>query len=161
MLFWFVLSGYVGVANFMRTRYGQALIAVRDHYLSAEGDGDQPDPLPDSLFRHIELLRRHRGRPLWRTTSASFSAEAFTHPCFPSSFLPWSSSAASGSVASSVLGTAFVLLLPQVMQAGASTLADFLPAMQQGVAYIKEMSIGAAIMLFLIFEPEGLITAGD
>jgi branched-chain amino acid transport system permease protein len=62
-----------------------------------------------------------------------------------------------GSVASSVLGTAFILLLPQVMQAGASTFADFFPAMQQGVAYIKEMSIGAAIILFLIFEPEGLI----
>ena len=60
-------------------------------------------------------------------------------------------------IAGLLLGTAFVLLLPQVMQAGASTLADFLPAMQQGVAYIKEMSIGAAIMLFLIFEPEGLI----
>jgi branched-chain amino acid transport system permease protein len=29
--------------------------------------------------------------------------------------------------------------------------------LQLGVAYIKEMSIGAAIMLFLIFEPEGLI----
>ena len=60
-------------------------------------------------------------------------------------------------VATSMLGTAFILLLPQVMQAGASTFADFFPAMQQGVAYIKEMSIGAAIMLFLIFEPEGLI----
>src|SRR6478609_11594157 len=35
VLFWFVLS-YVGVANLMRTRDGRALIAVRDHYLSAE-----------------------------------------------------------------------------------------------------------------------------
>ena len=34
VLFWFVLS-YVGVANLMRTRDGRALIAVRDHYLSA------------------------------------------------------------------------------------------------------------------------------
>ena len=59
--------------------------------------------------------------------------------------------------AGSVLGTAFILLLPQVMQAAASSLADVFPAMQQGVAYIKEMSIGAAIILFLIFEPEGLI----
>jgi branched-chain amino acid transport system permease protein len=62
-----------------------------------------------------------------------------------------------GSVAGSVLGTAFILLLPQVMQAGASTLAEVFPAMQQGVAYIKEMSIGAAIILFLIFEPDGLV----
>jgi branched-chain amino acid transport system permease protein len=27
---------YVGVANLMRTRDGRALVAVRDHYLSAE-----------------------------------------------------------------------------------------------------------------------------
>src|SRR5258705_258955 len=56
-----------------------------------------------------------------------------------------------------VLVTAFIVLVPKFMQAGASTLADFFPAMQQGVAYIKEMSIGAAIILFLIFEPQGLI----
>src|SRR6476469_8742506 len=120
VLFWFVLS-YVGVANLMRTRDGRALIAVRDHYLSAEVMGIN--------------LTRYR--------ILSFGISSFFGGL--------------GSVASSVLGTAFVLLLPQVMQAGASTLADFLPAMQQGVAYIKEMSIGAAIMLFLIFEPEGLI----
>jgi branched-chain amino acid transport system permease protein len=35
VLFWFVVS-YVGVANLMRTRDGRALVAVRDHYLSAE-----------------------------------------------------------------------------------------------------------------------------
>jgi len=29
--------------------------------------------------------------------------------------------------------------------------------MERGVAYVKEMSVGAAIILFLIFEPEGLI----
>jgi branched-chain amino acid transport system permease protein len=37
------------------------------------------------------------------------------------------------------------------MQAAAPSLADVFSAIQQGVAYIKEMSIGAAIILFLIF----------
>ncbi|MET0471597.1 MAG: branched-chain amino acid ABC transporter permease, partial [Xanthobacteraceae bacterium] len=84
------------------------------------------------------------------------SAEAFTI-LLSIQFLAMVIIGGLGSVASSVLGTAFILLLPQVMQAGASTLAEFFPAMQQGVAYIKEMSIGAAIILFLIFEPQGLI----
>jgi branched-chain amino acid transport system permease protein len=84
------------------------------------------------------------------------SAEAFTI-LLSIQFLAMIIIGGLGSVAGSVLGTAFILLLPQVMQAAASSLADVFPAMQQGVAYIKEMSIGAAIILFLIFEPEGLI----
>ena len=62
-----------------------------------------------------------------------------------------------GSTAGSILGTAFILLLPQVMESLASGMAGVFPAMQQGVPYVKEMSVGAAILLFLIFEPEGLI----
>jgi branched-chain amino acid transport system permease protein len=54
------------------------------------------------------------------------SAEAFTI-LLSIQFLAMVIIGGLGSVASSVLGTAFILLLPQVMQAGASTLADFFP----------------------------------
>jgi branched-chain amino acid transport system permease protein len=154
VLFWFVLS-YVGVANLMRTRDGRALIAVRDHYLSAEVMGINLTRYRILSFG-ISSFFAGIGGALYAHYLGFVSAEAFTI-LLSIQFLAMVIIGGLGSVASSVLGTAFVLLLPQVMQAGASTLADFLPAMQQGVAYIKEMSIGAAIMLFLIFEPEGLI----
>ena len=126
-----------------------------DHYLSAEVMGI-------SLARYrilsfgISSFFAGIGGALYAHYLGFVSAEAFTI-LLSIQFLAMVIIGGLGSVASSVLGTAFILLLPQVMQAGASTLADFFPAMQQGVAYIKEMSIGAAIILFLIFEPQGLI----
>ena len=33
---------------------------------------------------------------------------------------------------------------------------DVLPSLVQGSAYLKQMAIGLAIVLFLIFEPDGL-----
>jgi branched-chain amino acid transport system permease protein len=150
-----VRPSYVGVANLVRTRDGRALIAVRDHYLSAEVMGINLTRYRILSFG-ISSFFAGIGGALYAHYLGFVSAEAFTI-LLSIQFLAMVIIGGLGSVASSVLGTAFVLLLPQVMQAGASTLADFLPAMQQGVAYIKEMSIGAAIMLFLIFEPEGLI----
>ncbi|MCC6778177.1 MAG: branched-chain amino acid ABC transporter permease [Hyphomicrobiales bacterium] len=154
VLFWFVLS-YVGVANLMRTRDGRALIAVRDHYLSAEVMGINLTRYRILSFG-ISSFFAGIGGALYAHYLGFVSSEAFTI-LLSIQFLAMVIIGGLGSVAGSALGTAFILLLPQVMHVGASTLAELFPAMQQGVAYIKEMSIGAAIILFLIFEPEGLI----
>ena len=154
VLFWFVVS-YVGVANLMRTRDGRALVAVRDHYLSAEVMGINLTRYRILSFG-ISSFFAGIGGALYAHYLGFVSAEAFTI-LLSIQFLAMIIIGGLGSVSGSVLGTAFILLLPQVMQAGASSVAELVPAMQQGVAYIKEMSIGAAIILFLIFEPEGLI----
>ncbi len=62
-----------------------------------------------------------------------------------------------GSVSGSLLGAAFILLLPQAMEIFANGMATVFPAIAQGTAYIKQMSVGAAIILFLVLEPEGLV----
>jgi branched-chain amino acid transport system permease protein len=154
VLFWFVVS-YVGVANLMRTRDGRALVAVRDHYLSAEVMGINLTRYRILSFG-ISSFFAGIGGALYAHYLGFVSAEAFTI-LLSIQFLAMIIIGGLGSVAGSVLGTAFILLLPQVMQAGAATVGEVFPAMQQGVAYIKEMSIGAAIILFLIFEPDGLI----
>ncbi|HEY1363356.1 MAG TPA: branched-chain amino acid ABC transporter permease [Xanthobacteraceae bacterium] len=154
VLLWFVLS-YVGVSNLMRTRDGRALIAIRDHYLSAEVMGINLSRYRILSFG-ISSFFAGIGGALYAHYLGFVSAEAFTI-LLSIQFLAMIIIGGLGSVAGSVLGTAFILLLPQVMQAGTATVADWFPAMQQGVAYVKEMSIGAAIILFLIFEPEGLI----
>ena len=55
---------------------------------------------------------------------------------------------------------AFLVLLPEVMEylvawLGATDWGN-IPAITGGLAYFKEMAIGLAIVLFLIFEPDGL-----
>ena len=65
-----------------------------------------------------------------------------------------------GSVMGSIMGAAFILMLPEVMQ----SIVRFIQglgigqgaAFTEGLAYMKEMAIGLAIVLFLVFEPDGL-----
>ena len=52
----------------MRTRDGRALVAVRDHYLSAEIMGINLAYYRTLSFGIAVLLRRHRRRALRRTT---------------------------------------------------------------------------------------------
>ena len=65
-----------------------------------------------------------------------------------------------GSVMGSLMGTVFILVLPEFMQ-GVVRFVQSLGFGQssgftEGLAYMKEMAIGMAIVLFLIFEPDGL-----
>src|SRR5712675_3381311 len=142
----YLLVSYLLVTNLMRTRDGRALVAVRDHYLSAEIMGINLTRYRILSFG-ISSFFAGIGGALYAHYLGFVSAESFTI-LLSIQFLAMIIIGGLGSVASSVLGTAFILLLPQVMQAGASTFAELFPAMQQGVAYIKEMSIGAAIILF-------------
>jgi branched-chain amino acid transport system permease protein len=65
-----------------------------------------------------------------------------------------------GSIMGSLMGAAFMVLLPEVVQAGAAALAgsaiDNALKLGASISYLREMAIGAAIIVFLIFEPDGL-----
>jgi branched-chain amino acid transport system permease protein len=60
----------------------------------------------------------------------------------------------------SLMGTAFLVLLPEVMETAVKALAASglgqMRAVADGIVYFKEMAIGLSIILFLIFEPDGL-----
>ena len=61
-----------------------------------------------------------------------------------------------GSVMGTLMGTTFMVLLPEVVQAFAQSAGNLFPALTDGIAFLKEGAIGLAIVLFLIFEPDGL-----
>ncbi len=154
VLFWLVLS-YFAVANLVRTRDGRAFIAVRDHYLSAEIMGINLTKYRVLSFG-ISSFFAGIGGALYGHYLGFVTGEAF-NILLSIQFLAMIIIGGLGSITGPILGTVFVLLLPQAMEFLASGLALLVPGIGQGVAYIKEMSIGAAIMLFLIFEPDGLI----
>ena len=58
------------------------------------------------------------------------------------------------------MGTAFMVLLPEGMQwltdALAGSAIDRALDLSNSLAFLREMAIGAVIILFLIFEPDGL-----
>jgi len=156
-LFYLVIM-YVLGTNLMRTRDGRAFIAVRDHYLSAEIMGVNLTKYRIMSFG-ISSFYAGVGGALFAHYLGFVSVESFDL-LLSIQFLSMIIIGGLGSVSGALLGTVFMVLLPEVMEFGVSLLATTtwgdIPAITEGLAYIKEMSIGLAIVLFLIFEPEGL-----
>ena len=150
VLFWVVVMFLLG-ANLMRTRDGRAFVAVRDHYLSAEIMGINLTKYRILSFG-ISSFYAGIGGALFGHYLGFVSAEGFTI-LLSIQFLGMIIIGGLGSVMGTLLGTAFMVLLPEVME----TIVSSMPkGGGEALAYIKEMAIGLAIILFLIFEPDGL-----
>ncbi len=135
-----------------------AMVALRDHYLSAEIMGINLTYYRILAFG-ISSFYAGVGGALMAHYTSFVSAEAFDL-LLSINFLAMVIIGGLGSVMGSLMGTVFILFLPEFMQ-GVVRIVQGLgigqsAAFTEGLAYLKEMAIGLAIVLFLIFEPEGL-----
>lgn len=153
VLFYVVLM-FTFTSNLVRSRDGRALIAVRDHYLSAEIMGINLTWYRVMSFG-LSALYAGIGGALFGHYLGYVSAEGFTI-ILSIQFLAMIIIGGLGSIYGTVLGVIFMVLLPEGMEWGMKLFSDSLPELIQSLAYVKEMAIGLAIILFLIFEPEGL-----
>ncbi|MBX6373637.1 MAG: branched-chain amino acid ABC transporter permease [Acetobacteraceae bacterium] len=154
----FVVVMFAGAANLMRTRDGRALVAVRDHYLSAEMMGINLAYYRTLSFG-IASFYAGIGGALYAHYLLFVSVEAF-NILFSIQFLGMVIIGGLGTIKGSLMGAAFMVLLPEVVQSLADMLAggavDRALKLGASISYLREMAIGAAIILFLIFEPDGL-----
>ncbi|WP_366653731.1 branched-chain amino acid ABC transporter permease [Fodinicurvata sp. EGI_FJ10296] len=154
----YVVVMYVLAANLMRTRDGRALIAVRDHYLSAEIMGVNLTKYRILSFG-ISSFYAGIGGALYAHYLGFVSVEAFTI-LFSIQFLGMIIIGGLGSIMGTLMGTAFMVLLPETMDAIGRALTDTpidtALSLRSNIAFLQEMAIGLAIVLFLIFEPDGL-----
>ncbi|MCB4822845.1 branched-chain amino acid ABC transporter permease [Roseicella aerolata] len=154
----FVILMFVGAANLMRTRDGRALVAVRDHYLSAEVMGINLAYYRTLSFGIASFYAGVAGA-LYAHYLLFVSVEAFTI-LLSIQFLGMVIIGGLGSVMGSLMGAAFMVLLPEAVQMVADALAggaiDRALRLGNSISFLREMTIGAAIILFLIFEPDGL-----
>ena len=154
----FVVVMYVLGTNLLRSRDGRAFVAVRDHYLSAEVMGINLTKYRILSFG-ISSFYAGVGGALYGHYLGYVSAEGFTI-LLSIQFLGMIIIGGMGSVMGTLMGTAFMVLLPEATEATVSTIKHVtgdIPALTNALAYIKEASIGLAIVLFLIFEPDGLV----
>jgi branched-chain amino acid transport system permease protein len=154
----FAIIMYVIAANLMRSRDGRAFVAVRDHYLSAEVMGINLTKYRVMSFG-IAAFYAGIGGALYGHYLMFVSAEAFTI-LLSIQFLGMIIIGGLGSVMGAMLGTIFMVMLPELMAGGVSILQATewgnQPYIINGLAFFREMAIGGAIILFLIFEPDGL-----
>ena len=145
-------------SNLMRTRDGRALIAVRDHYLSAEMMGINLAWYRTLSFGIASFYAGVAGA-LYAHYLQFVSVEAFNIG-FSIQFLGMVIIGGLGSIMGSLMGAAFMVALPEVVQVGADALAGSAldQALQLGanISFLRDMVVGAVIILFLVFEPDGL-----
>ncbi len=154
----YVLVCYLLVTNLMRTRDGRALVAIRDHYLSAEIMGINLTKyrtlsfglaaffagIAGALYAHYQLVISQEGFGIERSIL----------------FLAMIIIGGTGSVMGTLMGTAFVVLLPESMEwisAGLKGSAvDKALSLNTNITFLREIAIGLIIIAFLMFEPDGL-----
>lgn len=154
----YVVISFLLVTNLMRSRDGRALIAVRDHYLSAEIMGINLTKyrtlsfgiaaffagIGGALYAHYQLVVSYEGFGIERSIL----------------FLAMVIIGGLGSIMGTLMGTAFVVLLPEAMEwlsaALRGGLIDQTLGLKNNITFLREIAIGAIIIAFLVFEPDGL-----
>lgn len=150
---------YVFAANLLRTREGRAFVAVRDHYLSAEIMGIDLTRTKllafgiSTFYAGVAgaLMAHYVGFVSSETINILLSVQFFAMIII----------GGLGSVMGSLLGAAFMVLLPETLEGAVhmmkATSWGNIPAIVNGLNFAKEAAIGLVIVLFLIFEPQGLV----
>src|SRR6478736_10142360 len=149
---------YVLATNLMRTRDGRALVAVRDHYLSAEIMGINLTKYRTLSFG-LAAFYAGIGGALYAHYNQVVSNEGFGIDR-SILFLAMIIIGGTGSVMGTLMGTAFVVLLPESMEFISASLKggafDKALSLNTNISFLREISIGLIIIAFLMFEPDGL-----
>ncbi|HEU19567.1 MAG TPA: branched-chain amino acid ABC transporter permease [Deltaproteobacteria bacterium] len=143
-------------SNIMRTRYGRAFIAIRDNDRAAEGMG-----IP--IFRYkllafgVSSFYAGVAGALLAFYLISISTEPFNLG-LSVEYLAMVIIGGMGNIAGSVFGATFITVLNEVLRWLTDFLmnAGILEGFQLNVAPLRELVFGAAIVLFILFEPRGL-----
>src|SRR5215467_15150428 len=154
----YVIVCYLLVTNLIRTRDGRALVAVRDHYLSAEIMGINLTKYRTLSFG-LAAFFAGVGGALYAHYNQVVSNEGFGIDR-SIIFLAMVIIGGIGSIMGTLMGTAFMVLLPESMEWLSAMLhgsaIDQALALKNNIAFLRELAIGFIIIIFLMFEPDGL-----
>jgi len=157
-LFFLVVPICVGLLyfakNLFRTRVGKAFIAIRDQDISAEVMGVD-------VFRYKLLSFAVSSFYIGVAGSLlAYQARIISPENFPLAlavdYLGMIIIGGLGSILGSILGAIFLTLLPEVLRLMTSALAGSFPHLVQLFSPLKVGVFGLTIVLFLVFEPDGL-----
>ena len=140
--------------NLFRSKDGRAFVAVRDHYLSAEIMGIQLFKYRLLSFAISSFLVGVAGS-LWGAYTQYITPEHFTI-AESINYLAMIIIGGLGSVLGSIYGAIFMTLLPQALTVATSAMANIYPGVGDLIMSFKDGVFGLMVILFLIFEPDGI-----
>jgi branched-chain amino acid transport system permease protein len=157
-VFWLVLPVSAALLlfarNLFRTRVGKAFVAVRDHDISAEVMGVNVLKYKLLAFAVSSFYVGVAGALL------AYQARIISPENFPITLaidhLGMIIIGGLGSVLGSVLGAAFLTLLPELLRLATGVLSEFYPPLVGLFASLRTGVFGLTIVLFLVFEPDGM-----
>jgi branched-chain amino acid transport system permease protein len=140
--------------NLFRTKVGKAFVAIRDQDISAEVMG--VNVFKDKLlsFGVSSFYVGVAGSLL------AYQARIISPENFPITVaidqLGMIIIGGLGSILGSIFGAVFITLLPELLRLGTGALSDSYPQLVTLLASLKMGLFGLAIVLFLVFEPDGM-----
>lgn len=145
----------VGARNLFRTRVGRAFIAIRDKDISAEVLGIELLQYKLTSFAIGSFYAGVAGALLGYYYRA-MTPEYFTLQ-LSIFYLAAIIVGGLGSILGTILGAAFMTLVPEALRALVSLIARWSPSATEVLSPIQQVVFGALIMGFLVFEPHGLL----
>jgi len=157
-LYYLVLALAVGLLlfakNLFRTKVGKAFVAIRDQDISAEVMGVQVFKYKLLSFGVSSFYVGVAGSLL------GYQARIISPENFPITVaidqLGMIIIGGLGSIPGSIFGAVFITLLPELLRLVTGSLSDAFPQLTTLFASLKMGVFGLAIVLFLVFEPDGM-----
>lgn len=154
LLLFFALAAVVSGRNLFRTKVGRALIAVRDRDIAANLIGI-------SLFRYkllafsISSFYAGVAGSLWGFYTNIITPEHFTI-VLSIDYLAMIIVGGLGSILGTIFGVIFMTLLPEVLTTVSILLKSTFGQITTLLSAIKGLVFALTVILFLVFEPDGL-----
>jgi branched-chain amino acid transport system permease protein len=140
--------------NLFRTKVGKAFVAIRDQDISAEVMGVDVFRYKLLAFAVSSFIVGVAGSLL------AYQARIISPENFPISlaidYLGMVIIGGLGSILGSIFGAIFITLLPEILRLSTDAVGNYWPSLMVIVAPIKTGVFGLVVILFLIFEPDGM-----
>ncbi|MEZ4861476.1 MAG: branched-chain amino acid ABC transporter permease [Caldilineaceae bacterium] len=154
VILFFLILVAVYTVNLFRSRTGRAFIAIRDQDIAAQVMGVNLFRYKILSFATSSFIVGLAGA-LQAQYRGIVSFESFTIEV-SILYLAAIIIGGLGSVSGAIYGAIFMTLLPALLSNLSTSLRDVIPGIDQYVAFIRQAVFGVVIILFLIFEPEGI-----
>ena len=154
LIFIVVILAVLFAKNLFRTKVGKAFVAIRVQAISAEVMGVNILKYKLLSFAISSFYVGVAGALI------AYQAKIISPETFPVTvaidYLGMIIIGGLGSILGSIYGAVFITLLPELLRMATSSLSGSFPELVNKLAAMKELVFGMLVIIFLIFEPNGM-----